>query len=158
MPKQTVDFRDDVPLIRKHLGARTKSQARVADAISAIEIGFQLNQAGLILVHFDTRPKHDRDGSWTNSMDGPVLKVPRWRRAYEAAERHGVSFILPDGTAKHIAPGASDAKVAGVFGRVLLAVIKDALASGTFEPLKLRKSCQLDIEQFDNMWAWPLKY
>jgi len=158
MPKQTIDFRDDIPLIRKHLAGRVKSQAVVEDPVSAIVIGFQLNQAGLILVHFDTRPKHGRDGTWTLAMDGPTLKMPRWRRAYEAAERHGVSFILPDGNAKDIAPGAEDAKVAGVFGKVLLASIKDALASGTFKPLKLRKNCQLDIEEFDNVWAWPTKY
>ena len=30
MPKQTVDFRDDVPLIRKYLAARVASQADVA--------------------------------------------------------------------------------------------------------------------------------
>ena len=45
-----------------------------------------------------------------------------------------------------------------MFGGVLLAVIQDALARGTFEPLKLGKNCQLDIEEFDNMWAWPMKY
>ena len=158
MPRQTVDFREDIPAIRKYLAGRVASQAEVADPISAIEIGFQINQAGLVLAHFDTRPKHKRDGHWTNFMDGPVLKRPRWRRAYEAADRHGVSFVLPDGKAKDIAPGAGDEEVAGVFGGLLLAVVTDALASGTFAPLKLRKNCQLDIEEFDNMWAWPLEY
>ena len=158
MPRQTVDFREDLPAIRKHLAARVKSQAEVGDLISAVEIGFQICQAGLIVVHFDTRAKHQRDGSWTLAMEGPTLKVPRWRRAYEAADDHGVSFVLPDGTAKTIEPGVEDADVAGVFGKVLLAVVRDALACATFAPLKLRKNCQLDIEEFDNMWAWPMKY
>ena len=158
MPKQTVNFRDDIPLIRKYLAARARSQSKAAERISAIEIGYQLNQAGLIVAHFDTRPKHQRDGSWTMAMEGPVLKVPKWRRVYEASERHGASFVLPDGTSQKIAAGASDAAVAAIFGKVLLALVKDALARGLFESLKLRKNCQLDIEEFDNMWAWPTKY
>ena len=158
MPRQTVDFREDIPAIHKHLAARVKSQAEISDPISAVEIGFQICQAGLIVVHFDTRAKHKRDGSWTVAMEGPSLRVPRWCRAYEAADRHGVSFVLPDGTAKMIEPGVEDADVAGVFGRVLLAVVRDALARDTFEPLKLRKNCQVDIEEFDNMWAWPMEY
>jgi hypothetical protein len=158
MPAHTIDFRQDLPTIREYLSSRVKTQANVEKPVSAIEIGFQLCQWGQVLVHFDTREGHKRDGTWTLALDGPTLKVKHWCKAYEAAGRKGISFVLFDGETQSIKAGSDDEKVADLFGTVLLAIARDAIATGTFEPLTVSDKCQLDIEEFDGMWAWPAKY
>jgi hypothetical protein len=158
MPTNKVDFRKDLPTLRKHLASRVRTQSKVKQPVSGIAIGFQLNQAGLIVVHFDVRKQHQRDGSWTLAMGGPTLKVNHWCKAYEAAGDDGISVTLLDGKSKSIKAGAGDEKVAEVFGSVLLAIARDAIATGTFKPLTLSDKCQLDIEEFDGNWGWPAKY
>ena len=155
MGTPTVDFRKDIEPIRKHLAARVATQFKTRTPVSGITVGFQLNQAGFVVVHFDVRDKHERDGSWTDAMGGATLKMPQWRRAYEAAGGKGVAFVMPDGKAQDLPPDAGDGKVAGVFGMVLFAIVRDAISSGVFASLPLRDECQLDMEEFDGMWAWP---
>jgi hypothetical protein len=158
MSTTLVNFIDDLPVIRDYIADRVRTQSRVAGPISAIEVGFQLCQAGLVLLHFDAREKHDRDGTWTLALSGPTLVFPHWQAAYESAGEDGASFVLLTGERHDIDAGADDETVAGVFGEALLAITLDAIASGMFELLELRDDCQLDLEEFDGMWAWPSDY
>ena len=153
-----VNFIADLPVIRDYIADRVRTQSKVDKSISAIEVGFQLCQAGLVLFHFDTREKHERDGTWTLALDGPTLDLPHWQAAYESASEDGASFILLTGERRDLEAGADDATVAGVFGEALIAITLDAIAGGMFEPLELRDDCQLDLEEFDGMWAWPFEY
>jgi hypothetical protein len=153
-----VNFIYDLPLIREYLVGRVRAQAEVGQAVSAIEVGFQLCQAGLLVFHFDTREKHDRDGEWTLALNGPTLELPHWQVAYESAEEQGASFVLPAGERRDLPAGAGDAAVVGVFGEALLAIALDAIARRSFDPLDLRDDCQLELEEFDGMWAWPPNY
>lgn len=153
-----VSFVEDLPQIREYIAARVRAQSKVDAPISAIEIGYQLCQAGLVVLHFDVREQHDRDGEWTHALDGPTLELPHWQAAYESAGEEGISFVLPTGVAREVAAGAGDEAVASVFGEALLAIALDALASHAFQSLSLREGAQLDIEEFDGMWAWPCDY
>ncbi len=153
-----VNFVEDLPLIREYIAERVHAQSQIEQPISAIEVGFQLCQAGILVLNFDLREKHDRDGEWTRALDGPVLELPQWWEAYESAEEHGIEFILPTGESCRLPPAAGDEMVAGKFGEALLSIALDAIAKHTFDSLNLREDCQLDIEEFDGMWAWPLSY
>jgi hypothetical protein len=153
-----VNFAEDLPTVREYIAGRVRAQAKVNQPVSAVEVGFQLCQAGLLLLHFDVREKHDRDGQWTLALDGPTLELPHWQAAYEAAAREGLSVILPTGESRDVAAGADDDVVGGLFGEALLSIALDAIASRAFEPLTLREDCQLDIEELDGMWAWPPTY
>ena len=117
-----------------------------------------MNQAGLLLYHFDTRDKHERDGEWTRELGGPALDLSHWQESYESADNNGASFLLLTGDRHDIPPSAGDAAVASVFGETLLAIALDAIASHSFDTLRLRDDCQLDMEEFDGMWAWPANY
>src|SRR5688572_31309081 len=98
-----VNFAEDLPTVREYIAGRVRAQAKVNQPVSAVEVGFQLCQAGLLLLHFDVREKHDRDGQWTLALDGPTLELPHWQAAYEAAAREGVSAILPTGVSRDVA-------------------------------------------------------
>ncbi len=158
MPTMLVNFIDDLPMIRKYIADRVRTQSKIDRLISAIEVGFQLNQAGLLLYHFDTRDKHERDGEWTRELGGPALDLSHWQESYESADNNGASFLLLTGDRHDIPPSAGDAAVASVFGETLLAIALDAIASHSFDTLRLRDDCQLDMEEFDGMWAWPANY
>lgn len=153
-----VNFLDDLPAIRNYIADRVRAQSKVRKPISAIEVGFQLGQAGLVLVHFDTRQEHARDGSWTLALGGPTLTFPHWQEAYESAGEDGASFVLPAGGRLDLEPGTDEETIAAVFGEALRAIALDAIASGLFAPLKLKDDCQLDLEEFDGLWAWPSDY
>ena len=71
------------------------------------------------------------------------------------AGRYGISFDLLNGRSLAIKPGAGDSAVAGVFGKALLAIVRDAIARKVFSPLRLRDDCQLEVLEFDWMWEWP---
>ena len=87
-------------------------------------------------------------------MDGPTLELPHWQTAYESADETGVSFVLPTGVSREVTAGSGYAVVAGVFGECVVSIAIDAIAAGSFQPLPLRKDCQLDFEEFDGMWGW----
>jgi hypothetical protein len=158
MGTNVINFIDDLPIIRDYINARVLAQSKIDEPVSAIEVGFQLCQAGWVFYHFDTRQHHERDGEWTMAINGVDLELPHWQTAYESAGENGASFILLSGERLDVKSGAGDFTVAGVFGDALRATTLDAVARGLFKPLKLRDGCQLDMENFDAMWAWPWKY
>lgn len=151
-----VNFINDLPLIRAYSAERVQAQTKSAHPVSAIEVGYRLSQGGLIVFHFDTREPHCPDGEWTSAMDGPVLELPHWSKAYESANEDGIEFVLLTGAAYKISSTiVDDESVAGVFGEALLAITLDALAAGFFCSLTLKDDCQLDLKEFDAMWYWP---
>ncbi len=160
-----VNLTRDLPMIRDYFADRVRAQAPVSEPVSAIEVGFRLDQACLIVLNFDPREQHARDGTWTAALDGPALELPHWSEAFASACDDGISFVLLNGesrelTAQWLSSEAvdGDGAVAGVFGEALLAIALDAIASGLFDPLPLRDECQLDLEEFDGMWAWPSEH
>lgn len=88
-----VNFVSDFPLIRDYIADRIQAQAKIGEPISAITLGFRLDQACLVALHFDTREKPTRDGSWDVALEGPILELMHWYDAYEAAGRDGISFV-----------------------------------------------------------------
>ena len=155
----------DLPPIRDYFADRVRAQAPLGEPVSAIEVGFRLDQACLIVLNLDTREQHARDGTWTTALDGPALELPHWNKAFESARDDGISFVLLTGESRGLAAEwlnseavDGDGAVASVFGEALLAIALDAIASGLFDPLPLRDECQLDLEEFDGMWAWPSEH
>ena len=155
MSKKTVNFIDDLAKIQRYIDKRVRAQQEVREPITAMEFGMQLCQAGYLLLNFDVRQKHDRDGTWTLALDGPTLALHHWSRAYMNADEHGIEFVLLSGKKKSLGPGAKDAAVAGEFGKTLLSIVRDAKARGVFAPLLLTPECQVEILEFDWMWEWP---
>ena len=151
----TVNFVNDLPRIRAYIADCVQTQAKVGEPISAIEIGFRLDQICLVALNFDVREKHLRDGTWDVALDGQALELPHWNEAYEAADSDGISFILLTGEPYKLPTGAKEEEIVGVFGEALVAIALDANTAGVFQYLPLKRDCQLDLEEFDGRWGWP---
>ncbi len=122
-----IRFEEDAAAIRRYLDSRVHEFIALATPISAIEVGYEVSQAGWVYIHADRREQHQRDGEWTSSLDDePLLEMSHWVEA-DPEE----------------------------VGRFLLEIIQTARADGLFSTLKRSGSIQLDIEDFDGSWAWP---
>jgi hypothetical protein len=155
MGMQNITFVKDLPKIQRYIDKCALAQQKIDDPITAIEFGMKLCQAGHLVLNFDVRVKHERDGEWTRSLDGPTLSMQHWSMAYMNAAEYGIEFVRLSGEKKFVAPGAGDAAVAGEFGKTLLSIIRDAKARDIFTPLRLAQECQVEILEFDWMWQWP---
>lgn len=153
MGQHHVNFVEDLPKIRKYLAARITTAAKSDEPIAAIEIGFRLFQRGFLGMRFDLQADHLCDVG--HALGDPLLKLPRWSKAYMQAEQHGIFFTLLSGKSKTLRPGADDRTVAGVFGTTLLSIFRDAKANRVLDGLKVRDDCQVEIMEFDWMWRWP---
>jgi hypothetical protein len=157
----SVDLRKDAKAARKLLEQRVReyaanaARARRVPPVSAIVVGYCLCQDGWVIVQFDTRPAHERDGHWSSFENRDVFELPHWEAAYEAVQEKPVTFILPDGSRRVLPKGSTDEKVGAVFGRVIRDVLLRAKKDGLFDALPKRDNCQLDVEEFNGMWAWP---
>ena len=155
-----IDTTDDVPRIREYFAMRIaeeRSREPAETPISAIGVGLRLCQAGYLLLYFDRREAHDRDGEWTAEMEPEtnMLELPDWCQAYESVSEEPIEVRLPDGTLRRIPAGSPDELPACAFGDAARLIVIDALARGSFGGLNLKADCQLDIDEFDGMWAWP---
>jgi hypothetical protein len=155
MGARTVNFLEDLHKIQQYIEKRVRAQAKNNEPITAIEAGFKICQDGRFVLNFDTRENHDRDGAWTDALNGPSLALPEWRSAYMATDKNAIWYILLSGEVKYLPPNAGDDAVAGVFGKMLLAILQDAKARGVFDSLPLRKDCQIEVLEFDWMFEWP---
>src|SRR4051812_32736919 len=97
MGKTTGNFNDDLPPVRRYLAERVRAQAKIDKAVTAIEVGFRLSQAGLVAVNFDTRATHEVDWNWTGALSKFPLKLPHWQAAFEANDTAAQSYVLLNG-------------------------------------------------------------
>jgi hypothetical protein len=156
----TLDLRKDAKAFRKLLAERVDAYAKKVKRspnlppVSAIEVGYQFDQAGWIYLHFDVRPKHDRDGQWTLFKQKDLFPRPDWYKAVEAlSDGKPPTIILTDGTRR---PGKlSEKAFAAMFGKMIKDVLLQAKKEGLFAPLPCHNRCQIDIEEFNGNWAWP---
>ena len=159
----TVDLRKDERELKSHLARQVNAYAAACSKdsslpkASAVEVGYQFDQSGWFFMHFDTRPKHDRDGEWTAFLDREpfsrdLLERPEW---YEACTAEGdLTFIMPDGNRRVLPDGVAEEEVAALLGEFIKRLMLDAKKEGIFEKLP-KPQCQLDIEEFNGHWAWP---
>lgn len=156
-----IDMRREAEDLRALLVRRVNEYAsEIANSpqpssVSAIEIGYYLCQDGWIVVHFDTRPQHTRDGECSNFTKNELIQRPEWQSAHDAVQQNGGEFILPDGTRLELPAETSCEALADIFGRMIKDVLIAAKSDGVFNGLPKREGCQMDVEEFDGMWAWP---
>lgn len=124
-------------------------------AVSGVTVGFHLCQKGWIVVRFDTRPHHSRDGEWTRFTDADVVKVPQWKRIHDAVQAEGGTFLLPNGKTKRIPADIACERLAAIYGEMIKGVLVGEKQAGAFDQLPKHRGFRIDVEEFDGMWAWP---
>lgn len=167
-----LDLRKDARDIYQHLAKSVKdyvvNEAEERGPISAICVTYAFDQRGWVIVHFDNRPEHKRDGQMIYS-ERKVFKRPHWIAVVKALngfipadydndgrviKTKPVTIVLPNGTRNDGAKLTVKA-----FSTILGRLIKDALLKAKkaklFDEVPKHEKCQLDIEDFNGSWAWP---
>jgi len=122
--------------------------------VKMIEVGYEYEQSGWLVVVFDTRPDANPDGEWTGRIDGNELARPHWFEAGEALfEGHLITIIQLDGTEKLMKLLFDFVDIIGEMLRVLLL---KARADGLFTKIPKAPGCELGIEHFDGGYGWPM--
>lgn len=171
-----LDLRKDARTIRKFLAERVKSyiagEAKRRGSISAVGITYEFAQRGWVLIHFDNRPVHERDGEITSSRKDRI-KLPHWFAVVKALHyfttadfdpewgtygrvirKRPVTIILPDGTRKN-AINITENAYSAILGKLIKEVALRAKKEKCFDKLPKHPICQLDIDDFNGTWAWP---
>jgi len=171
-----LDLRNDAQDIYKLIVKRVKdyvaNEAEKLGPVSAIGITYEFSQRGWVIVHFDNRAEHKRDGQMNYSRK-EVFKRPHWFATVKALcyfntsdfdpecgtygrviKRKPVTIILPNGTRKNAAK-MTEKTFSAILGRLLKQIALKAKQEGRYEPLPKHTICQLDIEDFNSTWAWP---
>jgi len=158
-----LDLRNDATAFRDYLNkvvadyiARAAKSPEVPK-VSAVEVAFEFAQRGWIIIHFDTRPQHKRDGHYNEKN---LFPRPQWFTLVkaldylsDAGKRKPAQLILPDGTEVNTAT-LSESDYSAALGDMLRVVLQ-AKSDGLFARLTTNDACQIDIEEFNGTWAWP---
>lgn len=167
-----IDLCRDAEVFEDALAAsitRFRNQTDASEPICAIEIGYECEQSGWVLIHADRRDRHERDGQWTLAIDEKnLIAMPHWAEAMEARFRgEEVKVTRTDGSAFVIGPdemedladaeesGDGDDQLAEEIGQMLLDVMMAFKIEDRFDSLGPCGTIQLDIEEFNGSWAWP---
>src|SRR5690349_10125986 len=97
MSQSVVNFSNDLLTIQRYLASRVQAQSALKKSVTGIEVGFQLNQAGLLVLHFETTLSYRPQGNYTLALGKYALELEHWQHAYESACENGVSFMLLGG-------------------------------------------------------------
>ena len=151
-----IDLRREFADIYAHLADRVRGfkpkggdVLGKAGLVRMVEVGFECEQDGWVVVVFDTRPDAGPDGEWTARIEGNELERPDWR---EAGEGGPIGLISLEGVESEL---DEDAELAEPLGEVVKAVLLKARADGVFAGLPKAEGCELGVEHFDGGYGWP---
>jgi hypothetical protein len=161
-----LDLQKDEQKIRRFIEKRVRDYpahknlgpGKDGDPIALMTLGYHLEQAGYFALVFDTRPKADNDGEWTNHIENDVnvLEFPRWQTAFETlCEGGSVDVKLPNGKTRTLDESDDNESVARLFGEMIRETVFSLRDSGAFDSLPLAPKAFFIIEEFDGQWGWP---
>jgi hypothetical protein len=162
-----LDLRKDFDEIYSHLVHRVQNYTPgvnvlhdpggVNSPIAQITFGYELTQAGWVVLAFDARSDAKSDGEWSRCIDETMLARPEWLRATKSlGAGEAVEFKLTDGSVCTLSPKYDDAEYGAVYGNLLKWILLKAHEDGVFRSLPLAERCQLAVEDFDFRYGWTL--
>lgn len=159
-----IDLAKDCARLLKHLRQRVKDYpvyinagpGEDEDPVQQITLGYQFDQAGWVVVVFDTRPDAQFDGEWNSYIEANALPFPRWQEAFETWSKHATptEIVLADGSVKRLGRGVSEAKWARIFGNALRKALQDFAEAGGFKKVPRATGCFLAVEHHDGAFGW----
>jgi hypothetical protein len=158
-----LDHRKDFQEIYAHLVERVKAfdgstNQGPGDGDSPgamIDFGFQCDQAGWVVLVFDTRPDAELDGEWNSFIEENLFERPHWQEAFESLDSGPVSVLLPDGTMRTITSETEFDDFVALFGDLLKGVLMKALTDGIFTALPKSTECHLGVQEQSGDYGWP---
>lgn len=159
----TIDLRKDAEDVRALLiegihryVAANADPVRAPDhpPVSALSLTYDCGFAARVLLHFDTRPDFEPDGTWTHDSF-EELPRPEWEQAYTTLQEGDLQVIDADGSTRTLPAGTDDETYAGFFGPMLVGALTSAREAGEFAPLPKTPGCELGVEEIEGLFGWP---
>lgn len=120
--------------------------------VKTIEVGFEYDQIGWLVVVFDTRADAEPDGEWTSLIDGNELERHSWQTAGQLDLDEPTTVVDLDGTELELTMGL---ELAELLGEMIKAVLLKARADGVFATLPKAPGCEFGVEHFSGAYGWP---
>lgn len=157
----TFDLTNDANEFRNYLRSRISQYANLAGAlpVKLLEVGFQFDQGGAIVVHFDCRPNAQTDGTWTMRYQGNTLDRLHWPELTERVFESSVTFIKLDGASRTLPNDCSksanlEQEMASLLGEMLRDSMIDSIASHELDPLPKAPGFMIGIEELNGNYGW----
>ena len=158
-----LDLRKDFNEIYKHVVRRVRTYDPSTNAgpgdgtspVHMIDLGFQCEQDGWVVLIFDTRPDAEPDGEWNSFIDENLFERRHWQDALLSLEHGPVEVVLPDGKKRKITGETEFVDFAALYGDLLKGVLLKARADGVFKFLPKAKECHMGVEEQEGRYGWP---
>ncbi len=102
--------------------------------VKLVEIGFQVDQCGLVKVFFGHNRDSVPDGSWTMSLEDNILIRSHWPDLCESIDYEELTEKI---------------------GEIIKSVLLEIRDSGGFNEMAKYSDCQLGIEEINGVYSWP---
>jgi len=155
----TIDFRTETEDFRNYLAQRIKEHlAARGPSPTLVHVGFTFDQAGWIIVYFDTRPNAIRDGEWTTHIDTQLLlERPHW---YEGSEFQNLGDMhLLDCEGNELQSWSANPSLqefANILGDFLRTSVMKFESENLFQPLIDSRRLEFCVEEFTGLYGWPV--
>ena len=157
----THDLAKDAHEFRDYLRFRIGQYASLAGAppVKLLEIGFQFDQGGAIVVHLDCRPHAQTDGTWTLKYSGNTLDRLHWPDITDQVFESSVTFIQLHGASRTLPDDCSESasleqEIASLLGEMLRDSMIAAIASHELDLLPKAPGFRIGIEELNGNYGW----
>ena len=149
----TINLRDDAETVRAALERRVREflEQNSTEPVTCVEVGYCFVQCGYFFINFDQRIPHERDGEWTGLIKDET-DMPHWQQFAEKGFDEDHIITLPNGEQTDV---WSEEAFSRAIAEMIAGAIKNASADGVFDKLPKAPNCEIDVEDFEGLWAWP---
>ena len=102
--------------------------------VKLVEIGYQVDQCGLVKAFFGLSKDSVPDGSWTMSLADNILIRSHWPDLCESIDYEELTEKI---------------------GEIIKSVLSEIRDSGGFDKMAKYPDCQLGIEEINGVYSWP---
>lgn len=157
----TFNLANDANEFRNYLHSRISQYANQAGAlpVKLLEVGFQFDQGGAIVVHFDCRPNAQIDGTWTTKFEGNTLDRLHWPDLTDQVFASPVTFTRLDGTSRTLPDDCSqpdnlEQEIATLLGEMLRDSMISSISSHELAILPKAPGFKISIEELNGQYGW----
>ena len=126
-----LDLAKETQEIKDYILEQIKNQN---EKVKLLEIGFQIDQGGLVKAYFDTDENAEPEGSWTMSLEENILERLHWP---DLCEEIGYD------------------EMASKIGDLLKTIIFEIKKTGGFDNMPKHSNCQFGVEEMNGCYCWP---
>lgn len=161
-----LNLQTDQKILRAYIEQRIRNYGKEVNdgpgdaqsPISLVTFGYYAEQGGYVNLVFDTRQDAETDGHWTLHIENEknTQNFPEWLSACRAIYNgEVVSVTRHDGTTCDLQESDGDEKIQGVFGDMIVDLMKQLRDDGTLLKLPLAPQAHMVLEEFDGRYFWP---